>query len=144
MGWMRWRDGLASSWWGLILAEHDTEPMELLGGAAKLLLGAHLLAPWQTFVGNVHLYADMAALPEWAWGTALVALGIGHLGALRNGDYGWRRWSSFAGFLVWASLGATFLHTQPTALIGPTLLVFAAGQGWCYVRLGEPSRAAGA
>lgn len=142
MTWLRRvRDGLASSWWGRILAEHDTEPVELLSGALKLALGVHLLLPWPTFPNNPRLYADMTVLPEWAWGIALIAISIGHLGALRDGAPSWRQWAAFTAFLVWIALGVTFVHTQPTALIGPTLLLFALASGWCYVRLGILRRA---
>ena len=131
---------LVWSWYGRILAEHDTEPSELLSGALKVTLGLHLLWPGQTFAGNTLLYGDMAILPEWAWGMLFVAVGVGHLGALRNGNASWRRWAAFAAFLVWSSLGFTFLHTQATALVGPTFAVLAVSSGWVYVRLGILAR----
>lgn len=137
MGWLcSLRTTISRSWWGRILAEMDTEPAELLGGTAKVLIGAWLLAPWETFAGNPRLYGDMLALPEWAWGCTMVALGVGHLAALRDGYQRWRRWAAFAGFITWSMLGGTFLHTQPTALVGPSFLLLAIAIGWAYIRLG--------
>lgn len=131
------RARLRGSWWGLILAEHDTEPAELLGGVAKVCIGIWLLLPSYTFTNNTMLYGDLMILPEWAWGCALIAIGVAHLSTLRDGDPRWRRWGAFAGFLTWCMLGGTFIHTQPSALVGPTFLLFAASIGWAYIRLGR-------
>jgi hypothetical protein len=132
------KDQLRHSWWGLILAEHDTEPTELAGGLMKLVLGSQLILPLDTFATSA-TFRDLTVLPEWAWGALLIVIGVGHLAALRNGNRSWRRWGSGVGFLLWFSLGATFLHASPNSLGAWVFLLAAVGQMWCYVRLGGPA-----
>lgn len=129
------RDRLASSWWGAILRDMDTEPIELAGGITKLTVGLWLLAPWHTFGGNPALYGQLGALPEWGWGLVLIAFGAHHLAALRHGSLSWRRYASGLGFVVWWSWGLLFLLGQATVLVIPMLWLAALGQAWCSVRL---------
>lgn len=133
---IRLRPRLATRWWAKILIDHDTEPAELFSGVTKITLGLYLLAPWETFAASPRLYADVATVPEQVWGLGLVVLGAGHLAALRGGEVGWRRAAAFGAFLVWVSFGGTFVHTQPTALIGPLMLLLAGALGWVWIRLG--------
>ena len=128
---------LRNTWWGKILAEHDTEPTELAGGLMKVVLGSQLIAPVDTF-SNSPAFHDLTILPEWLWGLLLIGFGVGHWFALRHGYRPWRRLASAIGFLIWFALGATFLHAAPNSLGAWVFLLAALGQCWCYVRLGGP------
>lgn len=132
------RAKLRTSWWGRILAEHDTEPTEFAGGLMKLVLGSQLVAPVETFTNSAS-FRDLSVLPEWLWGVLLLIFGFGHMFAIRDGHRKWRRWASGIGFLIWFALGATFLHASPNSLGAWVFLLAALGQMWCYVRLGGPS-----
>jgi hypothetical protein len=135
--------GPRSFWWVKILIDHDTEPTELFSGVTKILLGLFLIAPWSTFASAPKLYGDMAGVPESAWGALLVAVGVGHLFALRDGQIGWRRAAAFVSFLVWVSFGGTFIHTAPTAMIGWILIALSLWLGWVYIHLGIVARRPG-
>lgn len=134
---MRWlcsiRDQLRASWWGRVLAEHDTEPTELSGGLLKVSLAIWLLLP-PTAIGPA--FGFVALIPELYWSIFLLVVGVGHLVALRNGHPAWRRWGCLVGFFVWCSLAVTLLVNGVVG-IGPVLFIGAGlSQGWCYIRLG--------
>ncbi len=130
-----WRTRVRCSWWGLILAEHDTEPVELAGGVLKVMLGAWLVLPWQSFASSP-TFETLAVVPEWLAGMALLSLGAWHMLALRSGVRCWRRTASLLGFLVWFSMAVTFVIANPPAIGWLAFMMAALGQGWCYVRLG--------
>lgn len=129
------RDMIRASWWGRILDEHDTEPVELSGGVLKVLLGFWLLLPMDSFASSP-TFAVLDVIPETAMGLVLLAVGIGHLLALRDGYVPWRRAASLIGFLIWFTFAATFVWSNPPAMGWLPFLLSAAGQGWCYIRLG--------
>lgn len=128
---LRLRTTLQTSWWGRILAEHDTEPTELAGGFMKVLLGLWLLSNDTTST-----FSQLTVAPEWLWGVALVAIGVGHWLALRDGYIRWRRAAAMLGFLVWFCLGVTALLVNSSSLGGAIYLSLAVWQGWAYLRLG--------
>lgn len=132
---MALRDSILDSWWGRVLAEHDTEPTELSGGLLKVVIGAWLLLPMQTF-SSAPAFGTISVIPENLWGLFLVVIGIGHLAALRNGHPAWRRYAAFVGCFIWSAIGLTFLAANPVGI--GSLLFLGAGiaQGWCYSRLG--------
>lgn len=130
------KTALRGSWWGKILAVHDTEPTELAGGLMKLVIGSQLLLPLETFSTSV-AFRDLSILPEWLWGSLLAIIGILHLAALRDGYRPWRRVASAVGCVLWFALGTTFLHATPGSLGAWVFILAALGQAWCYVRLGS-------
>jgi hypothetical protein len=131
----RLRDVLRYSWWGRILAEHDSEPTELSGGLLKIVVGFWLILPLQTFSGGP-AFGTISVIPEDIWALFLVIIGSGHLAALANGHPAWRRWAALVGCFVWCAMGSTFLWASPSS-IGPLLFLGAGvSQAWCYVRLG--------
>jgi uncharacterized membrane protein HdeD (DUF308 family) len=132
------RDTIKHSWWGAILAEHDTEPVELIGGGTKVAMGVWLLLPLQSFSSSP-TFAALAILPEWVWGLFLLCVGIFHLAALHNGHRGWRKWAAVVGFLVWFSFGTVFVWTNPPAIGWIMFLAIAAAQMWASIRLGSPA-----
>lgn len=134
---IRLREWMRSSWWGRILAEHDTEPTELSGGALKVMLGFWLLLPWQTFSSSP-TFERLAVVPEWLWGGVLLSIGVGHLAALHDGYAPWRRGASLAGFLIWFSMAVTFVFANPPAMGWLLFMLAALAQGWCYIRLRAP------
>ncbi len=137
--WLRVRRMMRASWWGQLLAEHDTEPTEFAGGILKIGIGSWMLWPSDTF-GSSPTFAAMAALlPEAVWGTLLCLAGIAHLTALRLGRPGPRRLLAMVGFLVWFTLAGSFLWSTPASIGFPLFALLAAGQGWGYIRLGASS-----
>lgn len=131
------RDSIRASWYGAILAEHDTEPVELMGGGTKVMMGVWLLLPFQSFTSSP-TFAALAVLPEWVWGTFLLCVGVFHLAVLRNGDRDWRKWAALIGFLIWVSFGTVFVWTNPPA-IGWIMFMSVGGvQMWASLRLGTP------
>lgn len=132
---MRWLDRLSRAWWSLILAEHDTEPAELSGGLLKVGIGLWLLLPFDTFESSP-TFAVFSILPEWLWGSVLLALGVLHLSALRSGDLDSRRRSATIGYLVWFSFAVTFVTTNPPAIGWLAFLIAGLAQLWCSLRLG--------
>jgi hypothetical protein len=130
------RDGIIASWWGVILAEHDTEPAELSGGALKCAIGLWLLLPFDTFASSP-TFVTLAILPEWVWGTALLCVGVFHLGVLRLGDRSWRQRASLFGFLVWFSFAVVFVFTNPPAFGWLAFMMAGLAQMWCSIRLGR-------
>lgn len=127
------RDRLSQSWWGRILAEHDTEPTELSGGLLKVTIAFWLLLPWQSISPA---FGAASHIPEIWWSIFLVVVGVGHLAALRNGYPAWRRWGALVGFFVWCSL-AISLWANGVVGLAPLLFLGAGlSQGWCYVRIG--------
>lgn len=128
-----WRDAIRRSWWGRILAEHDTEPTELSGGILKVAIAFWLVLPWQT-LGPA--FGAVSLIPELWWAVFLMVVGIGHLAALRNGFPAWRRWGSLVGVFVWCSL-AISLWLNGSLGLAPLLFLGAGlSQGWVYCRLG--------
>ena len=125
---------LRGSWWGQILAEHDTEPTELAGGLLKVVIGGWLLLPLQPFEASA-TFTQLDVLPEWAWGLALLAVGCGHLWAVWDGYVPWRRAASMLGFCVWFTLAVLAGWFNLAGLGLPLFALLAAGQGWAYVRL---------
>lgn len=125
---------MARTWWGKILAEHDTEPTEFSGGLLKVLVGAWLLMPWSTFASSP-TFETVEVIPEWAWGSLLVTTGIGHWLALRNGSVRWRRLACLIGFVFWFAFGTTFWIANPRGFAVVVYGLLAAQQGWAYVRL---------
>lgn len=131
---------IQASWWARILAEHDTEPTELAGGALKVVIGVWLLLPARTFSSSP-AFGVISVIPENYWGVFLVVIGIGHLAALRNGHPAWRRYAALVGCFVWCSMGLTFLVANPSGIGSLTFLAAGIAQGWCYSRLGRLSAA---
>lgn len=133
---MRWVKRARSAWWTLILAEHDTEPAELSGGFMKVAIGAWLLLPFDTFESSP-TFAVFSILPEWLWGGSLMALGAGHLMALRSGNVDQRRHAATIGYLVWFSFAMVFVFTNPPAIGWLAFLTAGLAQLWCSLRLGR-------
>lgn len=134
MQWLRAiRDRLRASWWGRILAEHDTEPTELSGGLLKVTIAFWLLMPFQSLSPA---FGAVTLIPEFWWSIFLLVVGIGHVTALRDGFPAWRRWGCLVGVFVWGAL-AISLWSNGVVGLAP-LLFFGAclSQGWCYIRLG--------
>jgi hypothetical protein len=129
------RDLIRTSWWGLILSDHDTEPTELAGGLLKLALATVLVMPTDTF-GERRIYGLLANLPEPFWACLLFTLGIVHLAVLRHGNLHWRRLMALAGFVIWFTWSASFFLGNPSNTGGAVYMLAALGSGWCYVRLG--------
>lgn len=127
------RESLRSSWWGRILAEHDTEPTELSGGMLKVSIAAWLVLPTTALTP---IFGVIALVPETYWSLFLMVVGVGHLVALRNGHPSWRRWGSLVGFFVWCALGITLLVNGAVGLTPMLFLGAGLSQGWCYIRLG--------
>ena len=134
----RFRDAIKRSWYGAILRDHDTEPTELAGGLMKVVLGAWLLVPLETF-GSSESWAVIQLIPETALGAALLAVGAGHLAALRDGRYRWRYAASLLGFVVWFTFGASFWVANAATVGVPIFMLAAFGQGWTAIRLWEHS-----
>jgi hypothetical protein len=132
------RDTIKTSWWGLILAEHDTEPTEMFGGLMKLLLAVLLLVPVDTF-NRSSVYGLLSVLPEPVWGAVMLVFGGVHLLSLRHGNRHWRRWMALAGFLIWFSWSVSIFVGAPSSTGGVVYLLAALAQGWVYVRLGRPA-----
>lgn len=130
------RDRIRSSWWGLILSEHDTEPTEMSGGLLKLGLAVVLLTPRDTFGSSV-VYSLLSVVPEPIWGVVLLVFGCLHLGSLHNGARSWRRAMAGVGFLIWFCWWVSFALGSTASTGSVVYLLAAFGQGWCYVRLGR-------
>lgn len=131
------RDQIKGSWWGMILAEHDTEPVEMAGGLLKVSIGFWLLLPFDTF-GSSPTFRALAVMPEWLWGSSLIVVGLLHLHALMDGDRR-RRWrGSMVGFVVWFAMAFVFVATNPPALGWIAFMGAALGQMWASLRLGGP------
>jgi hypothetical protein len=127
---------MVASWWGLILREHDTEPAELSGGALKVAIGLWLLLPLDTFESS-RSFEALTILPEWAWGTLLLCIGVFHIGVLRLGDRDWRQRAALFGFLVWFSFAVVFVTTNPPGIGWLAFLMAGLAQMWCSIRLGH-------
>lgn len=137
MTWLRSsRNRFSRAWWGLILAEHDTEPAEFSGGLLKVAIGFWLLLPFETFESSP-TFAVFSILPEWLWGSALFALGAFHLLALRSGGQEARRHAATIGYLVWFSFAMVFVYTNPPAIDWLAFLTAGLAQLWCSLRLGR-------
>lgn len=132
------RDTLKHSWFGLILAEHDTEPVELIGGATKVIMGIWLLLPFDTFEASP-TFSELRVFPEWAWGTFFLVVGLLHLTALHDGNRVWRSWASGIGFVIWFAFAVVFVTTNPPAFGWIMFLSVALAQMWASIRLGMPS-----
>lgn len=132
------RDAIKHSWWGAILAEHDTEPMELIGGGTKVLMGCWLLMPWTSFTSSP-TFATVSIFPEWAWGIFLLIVGMLHLAALRADHRVWRQRAAFVGFLVWCSFGTVFVWANPPAIGWIMFMSVGLAQMWASIRLGMPA-----
>lgn len=135
---MALRSSIQTSWWGLILADHDTEPVELIGGATKVAMGVWLLMPLRSFASSP-TFVTLNLLPEWVWGLFLLALGLLHLAALHNGYRPWRKWSALIGCLVWCSFSIVFVWANPPAIGWIMFMSVGLAQMWASVRLGMPS-----
>lgn len=123
------------SWWGKILAEHHTEPTELLlGGFLKWVVGTWLFLPFDTFSSSP-TFASLDLFPEMAWAIFLMIFGAIHMGVLKQGSIHYRKYASFGGMLIWAALSFTFIVTNPPAFGSMLMLVAAISQGWCFIRL---------
>jgi hypothetical protein len=132
------RDTIQRSWWGRILAEHDTEPVELIGGGTKVLMGLWLLLPWQTFAMS-DSYDSIRIIPEWIWGTFLLTVGLLHIAALHSGHRTWRKWAALVGFLIWSCFGLVLGWANPAAIGWMLFLSVGASLMWASIRLGMPS-----
>jgi len=133
LDWLRSR--IVCSWWGRILAEHDTEPTEFAGGVLKLALGIWLAFPFST-VFSSPTFRVMQVAPEWGWATLLISIGTFHLWALRGGYIRWRWAASTIGFVVWFSLASMFLVSNIAAIGWILFMGAAAAQCWVSIRLG--------
>ena len=139
--WKRMEDGvdhtlysMKHSWWGKIVAEHDTEPEELKGGTINVGAGIWLLLPFNTYASSPTFYA-MVILPEVIWGLLFLLLGTLHLMVLRRGDYYLRSKFSFISFILWGALGIVFMLSNPPAFGWLFFMYVSIGQGWCTIRL---------
>ena len=129
------RERIQGSWWGRILAEHDTEPIELIGGITKVLMGCWLLLPWDTFASSA-AFSVLAVLREQLWGALLILIGAAHLAALYNGHRAWRGWAALIGFLIWFAFACVFVVTNPPGVGWIMFLSVAFAQMWASIRLG--------
>lgn len=127
---------LRSTWWGRILAEHHTEPTELiLGGFLMCLIGAWLLLPMDTMERSFALAGLSYYVPEEVWGYLLMLWGLVHMTFLRTGVTLYRARCSLIGCCIWSGLTLLVLYTSPSAFRVVLFGVAAMAQGWCYIRL---------
>ena len=131
-------DWITQTWYARILAEHDTEPVELFSGTLKAVIGLWLILPFETLrSGGDGAFDRLEIGPEWLWGSIFLALGGGHLLAVRDGSRGWRRAASMTAFGVWFGLASLALWANPYALGFPFFLLLSVQQAWAYLRLGR-------
>jgi hypothetical protein len=130
---------LRYSWWGKILAEHDTEPTEFGGGLLKIAIGTQLLLPIDTF-STSNSFKTLSVLPEWIWGLILVVLGSVHLAALYSNSRVWRSRTAKMGFVIWFSISTTFWLANPSSLGAVVFLFAGLAQGWVSIRLSLPGK----
>lgn len=135
---LRLQASIERSWYAAILREHDTEPIELLGGATKAMMGVWLLLPMESFASS-RSFSALVVLPEWAWGSFLLLVGVCHLVALHDGNRAWRRRAAFVGFLVWCSFGIVFVWNNPPAIGWVMFMAAGLAQLWANLRLGRPA-----
>lgn len=128
------------SWWGQILAEHHTEPTELImGGFLKCIVGIWLLLPMNSFAASP-TFASLIPIPEIGVALFLMTFGILHITSLKAGDTYWRMRSSQGGAIIWFALSFSFIVLNPPAFGAMLFLTAAISQTWCYVRLSHPVR----
>ncbi len=88
-----------------LLAGEPT-PLEWVLGTLKIGWGLWLLLPLHAFAASPHLYRlAQAALPEWAWGALMLALGLCQW---VSWWYQWQRlrcFTSIGAVLLWERLG---------------------------------------
>ena len=139
------RAWVSSSWWGRILAEHDTEPLELGNSLMLFGLGALLASDrTSTFRTTPLVYDLLAALPEDVWAAGMIALALAQLASLRANRRRVRRLAALGAFLVWFTWSVSFALGNPFNTGWYVYLLAAVGQGWCWIRLGILVRVVGA
>lgn len=118
-----------------LLLDHDFEPTEAISGIAATGWGLIVLLPVATF-GTSHTYDAMASLaPEWAWGLAVLLVGILQLLTLLLDWHSWRRHTAFLAFCAWLFMSVMFIRANAASTataIYPTMALAAA---WAYWRL---------
>lgn len=119
-----------------IICDTDFEFSEFLSCLTAVLVGAWLLNPaWDTF-GASPSYSLMAYVaPEWAWGLALLAVGVVQAYAIAVGRSFWRKTALLAEAFVWAVSGIMFAMSNPSSTGTVIHFVLAAPAGWAYWRL---------
>lgn len=127
---------LRQQWWSRILAEHHTEPTELLMGAVLMwFTGLWLIMPMGTMTNSPTFSVLTMYVPENVWGMLLILLGGWHITILKQGSIHWRAICSITECFIWSGLAFLLVYTNIAAFGFMLFVVAAASQGWCYFRL---------
>lgn len=120
----------------VVLTESDVEATGLWLGSLSVLWGLALCNPAVQTFETVRAWQGLAVLaPEWVWGGLLVALGLAKIHGVLRECLAWARWSSAAGFVVWAFIAVQLFLANPSAVGWLTYSMVACGSGWLYLRL---------
>jgi hypothetical protein len=119
-----------------ILIDSDFEFTELLGVLGALGWGGWLLNPvWNSF-STTPSFAAMAALaPEWAWGAAVMLIGLAEGYGLLADVPILRKVTALLLTFVWASVGAMIAYANIAATGVVVYPLLAVSSGWAYLRL---------
>lgn len=117
-----------------VVAEYDTEPVELLSAAWATIWGVWMTAPWFDF-GISSVYGWMASHgSRHHWGAALLAIGLFQLIAVSLGRVGLRKAAAIASMFAWVFLGCMLFFGDSRSVGAPLMLVHASFQFWVTVR----------
>lgn len=120
-----------------LLTETDTTLAEFASSTVCVCVGALLALPTVALTPSVPLFSLMAyCLPEWAWATLFVTVGLAQaLGNLFRIRWA-RRASAFILFTLFGFLGVLGGMAHPVSVLGTVFGVHSIVQGIVYLRLG--------
>lgn len=119
-----------------VLRERDIEFAELQGGITAVLWGVYVGNPlWSALSQSARFFTVADVIPEWAWGTASLAIGFVQLGSVVTGSWQWRRWAAFVLWWFWTLLAAQFGAANFRSPIILLYAVFSFAAFWVHVRI---------
>lgn len=102
----------------------------ILWGLVLYIDAALLTAHRGLFLGRLEHY-----FPGWAWGSLMIAIGIGRLIAFAVDNCCWRIWLSMLTFVLLSVIAALALASGLWAATAPLATFVAAIAYWCHVAL---------
>lgn len=118
----------------LTIVTAATEPIEILTSMGTIGFGAWLLLPAETF-DKAQVWKYFAVLPEWAWGTIALTVGMLSLCGTLFNLWHVRVLAQYLCVTWWLLVGGLSFAANPASTAMPWYITQIVGRTWTALRL---------
>lgn len=104
-------------------------------GVFSIVWGFWLANPFWSVFSSEEVFEIMRILPETAWGTLAMALGVAILMGMKGSRFSLLKWAVRAGFYFWLFVAIASLVGDWASPVGPTMLMITSYMGYVALNL---------